>query len=263
MNMHKVFIAAGTLSLAFLLNGCSIWNAEGDRTEVTATYVSGTVTLDGKLDEPAWHNTPAYSLTHAKKQFRNFVRPAQEYFSKGVIEPGKVRLLWNEKYLFIGFEFTDADVIAEGETDQLNHYLLGDVAEVFLKPENQTWYWECYVTPKGKKTAFFFPSRGMVGLPSVFSKKIALKDLKAAGCIRGSVNNPWDKDRKWTAEMAIPREEIGLAGEKLAPDVPWLIFFGRYNYGRNLKWRDLSAYPEQERMDYHIHEDYARLKMVK
>jgi len=262
MNLHKISISAGTIALILLLNACSTWCGQ-DRPEVTATYVAGKVTLDGKLDEPAWYKTPAYSLTHARKQFRNSIPPAQKYFSKGVIEEGKVRLLWNEKYLFVGFEFTDADVIAEGETDQLHHYSLGDVAELFLKPENQTWYWECYVTPKGKKTAWFFPSRGMMGLPSSLSKTIALKGLKVAAYTKGSVNNPWDQDRKWTAEMAIPREEVEHAGEKFAPEVPWLIFFGRYNYGRNLQWRDISAYPEQERLDFHTHEDYARLKMVK
>ena len=263
MNMHKVLIAAGTLSLVLLLNACSIWNGEGGRAEVTATYVSGPVTLDGKLDEPAWYKTPAYSLTHAKQQFKNYTPYLQKYFSKGVIEPGKVRVLWNEKYLFVGFEFTDADIVAEGETDQLHQYTMGDVAELFLKPEKQTWYWECYVTPKSNKTSFFFPSRGMIGLPSVFSKTAALKGMKAAAHVKGSLNNSWDGDRKWTAEIAIPREEVGRAGEKLAPEVPWLIFFGRYNYGRNLEFRDLSAYPEQNKMDYHTYEEYARLKMVK
>ena len=255
-------IAAGMLSMVVLLNGCASWGS-GDRTEVTATYVSGPITLDGKLDEPAWHRTPAYPLTHAKQQFRDSTVYLQKYFRNGVIEPGKVRLLWNEKYLFVGFEFTDADIIAESAGDQLQHYTLGDTAELFLKPENRSWYWECYVTPKSHKTSFFFPSRGMRGLPSVFSKTAALKDMKAAAYAKGSLNNSWDGDRKWTAEIAIPRNEVGMAGEKLAPDVPWLIFFGRYNYGRNLETRDLSAYPEQDRMDYHTYEEYARLKMVK
>ena len=263
MNMHKVLIAAGTLSLAFLLNGCSIWNAEGDRTEVTATYVSGTVTLDGKLDEPAWHNTPAYSLTHAKKQFRKVVRPAQEYFSKGVIEPGKVRLLWNEKYLFVGFEFTDADVIAEGETDQLNHYLLGDVAEVFLKPLNQTWYWELYVTPAGRKTSYFFPGRGVVGLPSGFAKKPTLPGMKTAAVCKGTLNNSWDRDKKWFAEMAIPLNELNMVGERLEPGVPWTIFFGRYNFSRYLPWKENSNFPHIKPFNYHYYEKFATLKMVK
>lgn len=87
--------------------------------------------------------------------------------------------------------------------------------------------------------------------------------MKAAAKADGTVNNPWDKDKKWTAVIAIPIEEVNKAGEKLSPEVPWLIFFGRYNYGRYLPRQENSAFPEQEYTNYHVYEEYARLKMVR
>ncbi len=48
--------------------------------------------------------------------------------------------------------------VAEGKEDQLHHYQMGDLVELFLKPEDYTWYWELYATPIGKKTNFWFPA---------------------------------------------------------------------------------------------------------
>ena len=262
MRRKNLLNAAGAVLMALGLNACFSFNSDS-RPEAVATYVSLPVRVDGKLEEPAWHKTPAYTLVHAEEQFRRSAPDVQKFFRNGVVEAGKVRLLWDDKYLYAGFEFTDSDIVAEGLTDQLHHYRFGDVAELFLKPENKSWYWELYVTPSGRKTAFFFPGRGLLGLPSGFSEKIALNGMIAAASFKGTLNNSWDKDKKWTAEMAIPLSELAMAGEKLDPKVPWLIFFGRYNYGRYLMTVEHSSFPLQKTVNYHEHYYYARLKLVK
>ena len=262
--MQKFYLTAAAAATFIILSqsGCS-GIGQGNRPEIVASYTRRPIVLDGKLDEVAWQKTPAYFLVHAREQYKNVHPETREFFRRGVVEPGKVKLLWDDKYLYIGFEFTDLDIVAEGMKDQEHHYRTGDVAEVFLKPLAKTWYWELYVTPRGHKTAFFFPGRGLLGLPSGFPEKPALHGMKAAAFCKGTLNNSWDKDKKWTAEMAIPRSEIGMAGEKLDPEVPWLIFFGRYNYGRYLNQQENSSYPQQAKIGYHVHEDYGRLKMEK
>lgn len=262
MKLHTMMAAAGGILLALALNACSSVGS-GNREEVTALKTRLPVKIDGRLDEPAWYKTPAYPLVHARKQFDKAAPDIREFFRNGVVEPGKVRMLWDEKYLYIGFEFTDQDIVAQGQKDQLPHYTLGDTAEVFIKPANKSWYWELYVTPPGRNTVFFFPSRGMRELPGSLPAKSPLKTFKTAAFVKATLNNSWDRDKKWTAEMAIPRAELGMVGERLDPDVPWLIFFGRYNYGRNLTVRELTSFPVQEENDFHSHYDYAALKMVK
>ena len=83
-------------------------------------------------------------------------------------EGGKIRIAWDDKYFYLACEFTDSDVVAEGDKDQLHHYQLGDLCELFLKPADKSWYWEIYMTPRNNKSVFFFPSKGYLGLPSCF-----------------------------------------------------------------------------------------------
>ena len=261
---NRCFItAAGAVLLAFAGSACSSLGFQS-RQEIAAAHTAAKIQLDGKLDETAWQKTPVYFLAHSRNQFKNQPPEVGKFFSRGVAEPGKIRLLWNEKYLYIGIEFSDSDLIAEHPGDQAYHPLKGDAAEVFLKPLNQTWYWVLQVTPRGNKTSLFFPGRGWFGLPSTHApKQPALPGMKAAAFCKGTLNNPWDKDKKWTAEIAVPRSELAMAGEKLDPEVPWLIFFGRYNYGRYLPVRENSSFPALDNANYHTHEEYGLLKMMK
>ncbi len=253
---------ACAIFLTLGLTACSSFRSD-NRHEIVASYVTYPIRMDGKLEESAWQKTPAYTFVHAESQYQKANPDIKEFFRNGVVEAGTVRLLWNEKYLYIGFEFIDTDVVAEGLTDQKRHFKLGDTAEVFLKPENQSWYWELYVTPRGHKTAYFFLGRGLCGLPGGYPENLALKGMITAASIQGTLNNSWDKDKKWTAEIAVPLSELTLQGEKLDQNTSWLIFFGRYNYGRYLCVCENSSFPPQRKINYHAHDDYARLKLVK
>ena len=268
MNRFLILAMAGVAALAF--SGCCSGKNEKKnnpnfssrvREEVVAVKAVDPIVLDGKLDEADWKNAPAYPLVHALRQYSEADWDVQEFFRNGVVEPGKVKVLWDDKYLYVGIEFTDRDLYAEVKEDQKHHYRTGDVAEIFLKPLDKRWYWELYVTPLGNKTAFFFPGRGTLGLPSVHPDKLPLKGLKTSAFACGTVNDPSDQDVKWTAEMAIPRSEAGRE-IGLAPNVPWLIFFARYNYGKDLELRENSCFPLQPAVNFHNHAGYAILKMV-
>lgn len=262
MKQGKYLEIAGAVLLAFGLSACSSLDSD-NRREMVASYTAHSIRLDGKLEDPAWQNTPAYAFVHAENQYRKSSPDIRKFFRNSVVEAGKVRLLWDEKYLYAGFELTDTDIVAEGLSDQQNHFRLGDTVEVFLKPENQSWYWELYVTPRSRKTAYFFLGRGLCGLPGGYPEKPVLKGLIAAASVKGTLNKSWDKDDKWTAEIAVPLSELTVRGEKLDQETAWLIFFGRYNYGRYLCICENSSFPLQRDINYHAHADYARLKLVK
>lgn len=262
MKLKNLLYSSGTALLALGLNACSTLVSD-NRAEAVASYISHPIQLDGKLDDPAWYKTPAYPLVHADEQFSRAIPEIRRFFRNGVVEPGKVRLLWNDKYLYVGLELTDKDIIAESPSEQASLYVRGDAVEVFLKPADQTWYWELYVSPRGQKTSYFYPGRGLLGLPSTNSPVPALKGMIATANFKGTLNNSWDKDKKWTAVIAIPLGELAMVGRKLDMKTPWLILVGRYNYGRYLAWCENSAFPRQPKLNYHAHADYARLKLVK
>ena len=139
-----------------------------------------------------------------------------------------MRLAWDKEYFYLAIQFHDSDIVAEGKEDQLHHYQLGDVCELFLKPADRTWYWELYVTPTDRKTTFFFPSQGRFALPSCLEDFDM--ELRVAAQNKGSLNNWEDKDEYWTAEMAVPLKDLTARGDKFGPDADWRILVARYNY---------------------------------
>ncbi len=218
-----------------------------------ANYTPTPINVDGKLDEPVWKNTQVYELHLAENKAKN---------GRKVKEPGEVRLAWNDNYFYFGVTFYDSDIVAEGENNQMKHYKFGDVCELFLKPENETWYWELYVTPVGKKSNYFIPGCGSVGLPSMEKYKCGLK--VAAKC-NGTINDWRDKDTCWTAEMAMPVKDLTARDESFGQGSHWRILVSRYNFSRyfETKGAELSMTPKLSAENFHLLPEYAIIEFKK
>lgn len=216
-----------------------------------AKYTGIPIKINGILDDHAWKKATVYKMSLGKDK---------KMKGEKLKEGGEVMLSWDSNYFYVGIKFYDSDIVAEGEEDQLHHYKMGDVVEVFLKPEGYTWYWELYATPRNKKTSFWFPGRGRLWLDSASQYNCGLK--VAAKC-EGTLNRWEDKDNNWTAEMAMPIDDLTVRGEKFAPDSKWRILVARYNYSRYLPWKELSMAPQLSRTSYHLYEEYAVLKLGK
>jgi len=249
--MRQLFVLAMTVATAACLVGCSSL-ISGDSKKLpimVAPYADKPVVIDGKLDDVVWQSAPVYQL----------------YFADDVKGPlqegGKVRLAWDDKYFYLGAELVDSDLVAEGDRDHLRHYLMGDVVELFLKPDGQTWYWELYVTPRGNLSSYWFPGRGRVSLDSAFTPYEC--GLKVAAAYDGTLNDWQDKDKGWTAEMAMPISELTKRGESFAPQAKWRILVGRYNHSRYLYLKELSMTPKLSVTNFHTLKEYAILKLGK
>jgi hypothetical protein len=245
-----VVAVCGTLLMA----GCAVPPKEAKTpmpVVMTAQYTPMPVKVDGVLDDAVWQRAPVYPLSLSKEQVASGLTLA---------EPGEVRLAWDENYLYVAVKFSDSDIVAEGEDDQLHHYKMGDLAELFLKPEDETWYWELYATPRGKKTSFWFPGRGRLGLDSGWNYQCGLR--VAAKC-EGTLNDWRDKDSHWTAEMAMPIKDLTARGEKFSPGSKWRILVSRYNYSRYLPNKELTMSPQLPKGNFHLYEEYAVLDLTK
>ncbi|MCX8082956.1 MAG: carbohydrate-binding family 9-like protein [bacterium] len=195
-----------------LISGCSITPrrlVSERKTQIispaiVAKYSESPVLIDGKLDDTVWKIAPVYKLAFSR-----------DIESKGNIiqEGGEVQVAWDEGYLYIGVKFNDSDIVQESDKDQDHHYRKGDLVEIFLKPEANTWYWEIYGTPNNKKTVFWFPGRGRLGLPGCYEPGMELKDILIATQIKGTLNNWKDIDEYWMIEMAIPVKELTKYGD--------------------------------------------------
>jgi hypothetical protein len=220
---------------------------------MVAQYTSTPIKLDGSLDDPAWQSAEVYPMYLPGDMTKQDYEP---------VESGEVRLAWDDNYFYVGVKYYDSDIVAEGKKDQLPHYQLGDLCEVFLKNDSFTWYWELYGTPLGKKTNYFFPGWGRLGLPSMSDYK---SGLKVAAQVKGTVNNWKDKDESYTVELAMPIKDLTALGGAFAPGEPWRILVARYNYSRYIKKQgpELSTSPNLSAANYHLIKEYARLCIEK
>ncbi len=254
---HIIVIIAFTAIL--ILTGCNYKQAAAENSKdstvvMVSKYTAQPIKLDGLLDEPAWQQAQIYQMTLSADNTSSGKIPQ---------ETGSVRLAWDDNFFYVGWELPDSDVVAEGNENHLHHYTLGDIGELFLKPDDQSWYWELYVTPGGNLSTFWFPCRGRLGLKSCFEQYHF--DMKVAAQCEGTLNNWQDKDVRWTAEMAVPISELTARGEKFAPGAKWHILTARYNYSRYLPETgpELTMYPQLPRTNHHLLENYAALELVR
>jgi len=217
--------------------------------------------IDGELNESVWENAIVYQLDLSTDyDLHPNQRPVKRPGTGTLKETGTVQLAWDDNYLYVGVKFHDSDIVQESDENQQHHYTSGDLLEIFLKPENSSWYWEIYGTPNEKKTAFWFPGRGRLGLKSGFDPGMPLEDIRIATRLEGTLNNWRDRDGFWTAEMAIPVQSLTAHGDAFGPGSKWRILVARYNFSRYLPWKELSMVPRLSTTNFHLLEEFGVLE---
>lgn len=241
-------------------SGCMNSGTDGNqeaRPSITAKHISRALNLDGKMSDPVWAKASAYSLMLPQMIYAHQPESMRKTLGTRLWEKGEIKLLWSDEYLYIGGRFEDSDIVADGKDDQTLHCNTGDLIEVFLKPETDTYYWEIYGTPHEKKTCIFYPGRGRHLVPGCFDADYSAIIVKTS--LDGTFNHWKDKDKSWTVELAIPIKKLTEHGAKFDSSAKWTILVSRYNYSRYLPWKELSAYPLLSSPNYHLNEEYARL----
>jgi len=233
------------LILCIFIAGCSSNNIEKIKF-YKVNRTSTAIKIDGKLNEPAW--TSAKSI--------NFKRMPPYKCT----EKAHAKILWDDSYIYFAGVFYDSDIVQEANQDGQHHYATGDLMEVFLKPQNKTYYWEVFATPNNKKTSFFRLSRGRIGLPS---NNYKMPGLVAASSCTGTLNNPSDYDTLWTVEIAIPIKELEKNGEKITSGKIWRFLLGRYNYSAYLDRKELTMSGNPCGGNFHNFKSWNYLKLVK
>lgn len=222
--------------------------AAQDRAQVhvTLSKEDHVMTLDGKLNEEVWRSSQRHVMAIAKDQ------------SGEILEGGSVSFLMDRHHLYIGFDLVDTDVVQESDRDQDKHFLSGDLIELFIKPTDEKYYWEIYITPNDKKSIFHFLGPGRGFLPSSYLGDPSSIGVKAH--VRGSMNDPSDVDDGWSGEMKLPLELFKKGAKSLSMDGEWSILIGRYNYSIHLPKVELSTQPLISQEYFHLVDEWARLR---
>lgn len=264
MNCKSVCAAAVT---AAVLSGCNCGSAvkaeaaAPTRPVVYAAYTSEPIALNGKLDESAWSQAPVYTLKRPlewKTYYKDLSPEELAKYGDEVLENGTLRMLYDDQNLYLGFELTDHAVKADGVRDQQAHFVLGDLVEIFIKPDFRDYYWELYSTPKAHKTAYEFTERykGVEG-----NDQLQL-DFAVSSSVNGAINDE-ALDEGWSTVVAIPFASLAKHGDRFKGDGTWTLLIGRYNYlSADYPKEELSAYPQITKVDFHSLPEYAAIKFL-
>ena len=164
----------------------------------TCYRTSGSVDVDGRLDEPEWRLTERlgpFLETESGTQTR--------YLTFG-------RLLWDDEYLYVAVEAQDADIWAT-LTRRDGRLWTEEVLEVFVDPDGDGRdYLEWEINPLGTVLDIHMVQSYADGGPA--KTRWNAETVRAAVYVEGTVEDRADRDRRWSAEWAIPWEVVAPFG---------------------------------------------------
>lgn len=184
------------------------------------------LSIDGKSDEKAWQSA---SWTADFVDIEGDAKPAPLYRTRA-------KMLWDEQYFYILAEITEPDIWATYAQHDMVIFHENDF-EVFIDPDGDTHnYYEFEVNALGTYWDLMLIKPYLNGGPPINAWDI--KGLKSAIDIQGTINNPSDKDRLWTVELAFPWEVLKQAAfevRKPQDGEQWRLNFSRVNWRTEAK----------------------------
>lgn len=183
-------------------------------------YTSTAPFIDGNINDEAWKSA---QWTDSFRDIEGDIKPKPYYDTK-------VKMLWDSTYLYIAANMEDENVWAYlKERDQIVFF--DNDFEVFINPVNTSHqYFEYEINALNTVFDLFLPKPYRSGSGALISWDS--KRLKHGVHIYGSLNDPSDKDKGWTVELAIPFSDITVANSANIPqdgDI-WRINFSRVQW---------------------------------
>jgi hypothetical protein len=233
------------------------YNINADNDDVAKYSVkraTAPITIDGKLDETEWQKAEEAPLRDA---------------ATGLAVPFKttVRLLWDDKYLYVAFYGEDNDVWATYTKDDENLWE-EEVFEMFIDPEKKGHtYYEININPANAIVDLFILNGGEKRKGKyVNTKNWNFTGLKHGVFIEGEGYKEGNSDKYWTAELAIPFEDFWTANYT-PPRIGdmWRMNFFRIERGKsNVKdddWQAAFSFPKG--LGFHIPWRFGKIYFVK
>lgn len=141
------------------------------------------------------------------------------------------KMLWDDQHLYIYAKLEEPHIWASIQQRDAIIYHDNDF-EVFLKPNlSSPLYYELEINPQNTVMDLLMPKPYRFGGQALMHWDI--KNLQTAVHVEGTLNNPNDKDRYWSVEIAIPFQSLMKFGTRKTPR---LNSYWRMNYSR-VQWQ--------------------------
>jgi hypothetical protein len=159
------------------------------------------ITIDGRLDEPAWRGA---------KSTGPFVEVASGRANPAAPTLGETRILWDDQFLYAGFEVTDKKVHGGWPAGAKDPHLWDkDTVEIMLDPDgdgDNKDYYEIQVNPQNlvfdtQYDDYNSPNGNGKG---PFGHEEWSANLTSAVVVHGTLDDDSDVDQGYTVEAKIP-----------------------------------------------------------
>jgi hypothetical protein len=199
--------------------------------------------LDGRLNDTCWQKADAID------RFATF-------WTRTARQGTRAYLVWDNDALYYAATMSDAELRSHG-TQRNDSLWDGDVFELFFKPSaNRPEYYEFQANPRAFVFEVYWPMRNadlgeFTKLPAMGSKAVV--------AVKGTLDQPGDRDEGWTVEGRIPWSAFASTGGKPKPGDHWLFALCRYDYGPPGTQPVLMSSAPLTKSSFHRYEDYGSL----
>jgi hypothetical protein len=203
----------------------------------TCYRAAAPVRIDGHMDDSAWRDAP---WTDRFVDIEGVKKPQPRFHTRA-------KMLWDDDHLYIGAELEEPHVWAT-LTEHDSVIFHDNDFEVFLNPSGDGRnYFEFEINALNTGWDLFLPKPYREGGKADNSWEIP--GLKTAVWVDGSLNNPHDRDRGWTVEIAFPWTAFASRAPVVRPQIgqEWRINFSRVEWRTNVengKYVKVAGLPE-------------------
>jgi hypothetical protein len=194
----------------------------------------GPITVDGVLDEADWKNAPSTAP---------FVSSMDGSKTKYLTQ---AKLLWDDQFLYVAFTCEDQDVWSDF-TKHDDKLYTQEAVELFVDADGDgKTYNELEIAPTNATFDAYFPARRQ-GMDLSWES-----GMTSAVKVDGTLNNPNDIDKGWTAEAKIPLKSFAAVPHlPPRPGDKWRINLYRLDWHTNRKINEGSAFSPLYQGDFH------------
>jgi hypothetical protein len=192
------------------------------------------VHVDGKLDDAAWERA---AWTSYFVDIEGDAKPRPRFRTR-------VKMLWDDRYFYIAAEMEEPHVWAT-LTEHDSVIFHDNDFEVFIDPNGDTLeYYEFEINALNTGWDLFLPKPYRFGGKA--RNEWEIPGLKTAVHVDGTLNDPRDRDRGWSVEIAFPWNVLGEYAHKPAPPRAgdeWRVNFSRVEWRHEIAGGKYSKVP--------------------
>lgn len=252
--MKKILISLLALGAAVAASGQPLFERYKAQLTEPRSYdcfrTEGKMRIDGRLDEAAWQRAVPTA-------------PFVDIRGEGYAEPVKktsVRMLWDDKHLYIGAELEEDDIVARLTQRDTIIYHDNDF-EVFIDPDGDgQHYFEIENNARGVVFDLMLDKPYRSG--GSFFIPWNCEGLQLAVSCDGTLNKSKDKDRAWFVEMAIPFSALKRDFNDPQNYKVWRINFSRVQWLHKGQPEENWVWSPTGRVDMHMPDRWGFLRFV-